>query len=62
MTWYLTTADGERWAGQPDEGFSGPGRAYNWLLGRGLAGRFGTELFVVSDEGTRPSVHLKDAA
>jgi hypothetical protein len=62
MTWHLTTADGERFAEQPDEGFNGPGRAYNWLLGRGLAGAFGTELFVVSDEGTRPSVHLKDAA
>lgn len=40
---------------QPDDGFTGPGRAWKWLSDRGETARFGVDLFVVSDTGLRPA-------
>lgn len=57
--------------GQPEEGFAGPGVAFQWLINNGVLtpGRdrhglrvypgLGTELFLVRSDGARPKVNTK---
>ena len=60
MTWklYQVLGDGlHALSGQPEEGFMGAGRAYNWFKGQGAdMGRIGRDVIVMRTDGTRPAL------